>query len=108
VRLCGHLVMGGVGAFGVGCARVKRPGWPWALGLGFLAAFSLHFGWDLQALRTEGAAGATLGATLLSAALMLAGFLLYGRLVVVASRWSQQMFSPGVIRRLGSWPVRGS
>lgn len=104
VRLCGHLVFGGIGGFGVACARLRRAGWPWALTLGFGAAVALHFGWDVLALRSEPlAARATLD-TLMGAALMLGGLLLYGRLVVVASAWSQRVFSPGRVRRLGGWP----
>jgi hypothetical protein len=68
----------------------------------------LHFGWDALAVRSEdpGAGGTRDG--LLGAALMLAGFLLYGRLVASASSWSQKAFSPGRVRRLGSWPFAGA
>jgi RsiW-degrading membrane proteinase PrsW (M82 family) len=102
VRLCGHLVMGGIGGFGVGQVRLRRRGGVLALGLGFGAAVCLHFGWDILAL------GGSLapGASLFAAALMLGGFLLYGRLVAVASSWSQQVFSPGRVRRLPFLPFR--
>jgi len=102
VRLCGHLVFGGVGGFGVGQARLRQPGWAGALGLGFVAAVALHFGWDVIALRREAAPESPREA-LLGAGLMLTGFALYGRLVVVASSWSQQLFSPGLVRRLSGW-----
>jgi RsiW-degrading membrane proteinase PrsW (M82 family) len=102
VRLCGHLVFGGVGGFGVGRARLRQPGWPWALAGGFVAALSLHFGWDWIALRRESMVAGAQPEVFLAAGLMLAGLVLYGRLVVVASSWSQRLFSPGVVRRLGA------
>ncbi len=100
VRLSGHLVMGGIGGFGVGCLVYRDGRWPRAVAASFLAALLLHFGWDLAALHAETVPGVDRDA-LLSAALMLAGFLLYGRLVVLGSRWSQQVFAPGAPRRRG-------
>ena len=94
VRLSGHLVMGGIGGFGVGCFVFRWKRWPLAVIASYLAAVLLHFGWDLAALRAD--SGATLGSreALLGAALMLAGLLLYGRLVVLGERWSQRVFAP--------------
>jgi len=102
VRLCGHLVFGGVGGFGVARASLRQPGGGRALAVGFTAAVALHFGWDVIALRRESAPGSGLD-VVLGMALMLAGFALYGRLVMVASSWSQRLFSPGLVRRLGAW-----
>jgi RsiW-degrading membrane proteinase PrsW (M82 family) len=104
VRLCGHLVMGGIGGFGVGRVRLRQAGAGAALTLGLATALSLHFGWDLLALGNDVLhAGATRD-SLLGAALMLSGLLLYGRLVAVASAWSQKEFSPGRVRTLAFWP----
>jgi len=100
VRLCGHLVMGGIGGFGVGCLFFRGwKGMPGATG-SFLSAVLLHFGWDVAALRAEAGTGLGGRESLLGAALMLAGLLLYGRLVVIGSRWSQQVFAPGLPQRL--------
>jgi RsiW-degrading membrane proteinase PrsW (M82 family) len=104
VRICGHLVMGGIGGFGVGRATLRLPGWPSAVALGLVAAGSLHFGWDVLALRADAFGAGFHGDALLAAALMLAGLLLYGRLVVVASRWSGSMFAAGRPRSLAGWP----
>jgi RsiW-degrading membrane proteinase PrsW (M82 family) len=100
VRLCGHLVMGGIGGFGVGCLFFR--GWQGMAGAtaSFLSAVLLHFGWDVAALRAEAATGLGGRESLLAVALMLAGLLLYGRLVVVGSRWSQQVFAPGPPQKL--------
>jgi RsiW-degrading membrane proteinase PrsW (M82 family) len=104
VRLCGHLVMGGVGGFGVGYVIVRgRKGLP-AVGVSLLAAVALHFGWDLLALQGDATSARPLRGALSGVALMLAGLLLYGRLVVVGSRWSQEVLSPGRPLRLGQWP----
>ena len=109
VRLGGHLVMGGLGGFGVGRTVTRDRGAWLAVALGFGSAVGLHFGWDLLALRGDPfREGAAPRGTLLGAALMLAGFALYGRLVVVASRWSQGVFSPTAVLTLLGWPWRRS
>lgn len=95
VRLCGHLVMGGLAGFGVGRARRRDRGWVGTLAFGFACALFLHFGWDALSLQAAGFPEGPSRPALLGAALMLGGLLLYGRLVVVASGWSQQVFAPG-------------
>jgi len=95
VRLCGHLVMGGLAGFGVGRARRRDAGWPGALAFGFVCALVLHFCWDTLSLQAAHFPEGPSRPALLGAALMLGGLLLYGRLVVVASGWSQQVFAPG-------------
>jgi RsiW-degrading membrane proteinase PrsW (M82 family) len=94
VRLCGHLVMGGLAGFGVGRSLRRDPGGLSALALGFAFALILHFAWDALSLQAAGFPEGPSWPALLAAALMLAGLLLYGRLVVVASRWSRQVFAP--------------
>ena len=104
VRLCGHLIMGGIGGFGIGYVIVRgRRGLP-AVGVSLLAAIALHFGWDVLALEGLGTGSPSPREAQPRAALMLAGLLLYGRLVVVGSRWSQRVLSPGRPLRLGQWP----
>lgn len=55
VRLMGHLVMGGIGGFGVGFVKVLHAsrgervgGWWWLAGC-LLGAMALHFAWDVIA-----------------------------------------------------------
>jgi RsiW-degrading membrane proteinase PrsW (M82 family) len=104
VRLCGHLVMGGIGGFGIGYVIVRgMKGLP-AVGVSLLAAVALHFGWDVISLREPAAGERPFLQALLGSALMLAGLLLYGRLVTVGSRWSQDVLAPGRPLRLGQWP----
>jgi hypothetical protein len=39
---------------------------------------------------------------------MLAGLLLYGRLVIVGSRWSKEVFAPGLAQpKVWRWPWTG-
>ncbi len=102
VRICGHLVMGGIGGFALGMARVRRRGWPLAIPAGFAAAVGLHFGWDWLALSSS-ARGLTETQTGLAVALMLGGMLVYGGLLTVASHWSHDLFSPGSPERVWSW-----
>jgi RsiW-degrading membrane proteinase PrsW (M82 family) len=106
VRLLGHLVMGGIGGFGIGYVIVRGRKGLVAVGISFLAAAALHFGWDLVALQADAGPSRPLRDALLGVGLMLTGFVLYGRLVVVGAQWSQKIFSPGRSLRLGQWPPR--
>jgi RsiW-degrading membrane proteinase PrsW (M82 family) len=51
IRLAGHLVMGGIGCFGLGVLTAKRRRWHavWAIPVCFAAAFGLHALWDIAA-----------------------------------------------------------
>jgi len=102
VRICGHLIMGGIGGFPLGMARIRRRGWPLAVASGFAAAVGLHFGWDWLAL-TSSTQGFTPGQTGLAVALMLGGMLVYGTLLTIASHWSHAIFAPALPERLWAW-----
>jgi RsiW-degrading membrane proteinase PrsW (M82 family) len=104
VRLCGHLVMGGIGGFGVGCVYLRGRRGSHVLVLSFLAAVLLHFGWDFLALRVDRGFALEARDRLLGAALMLVGLLLYGRLVAVGERWSHDLFAPDPPPPGGRWP----
>ncbi len=105
MRLLGHLVMGGIGGFGVGIGRTGRPGWRRALLLTFGAAIALHFSWDWVSLATDGTT-LSKGLALVAAAIMLAGIGIYGALVVVGSRLSRARFAPGSARGLWGFPFK--
>jgi len=104
VRLSGHLVMGGIGSFGVGVALLRRTAWPRALVGGLAAAVSLHFGWDSVALRAEAAGDFLPRHSLAAALIMLSGLVLYGALVSLASRWSHDLLAPTLPPGLWGWP----
>jgi RsiW-degrading membrane proteinase PrsW (M82 family) len=99
VRLCGHLVMGGIAASGV------RIGWRVLLAT-FAAAFVLHFSWDWVALAAGDRSSMSAGLTLIAVIIMLVGIGIYGALVVVGSRISQAAFSPSAVRSLWGFPFR--
>jgi len=103
VRIAGHLVMGGVGGFGVGMARLGMAGAPLAVAAGLGAASLLHFGWDWLTLGA-GPRGLSARETVLGVGLMLGGMGVYGTLVTIGSRWSQVRFAPGFPRSLWGWP----
>jgi RsiW-degrading membrane proteinase PrsW (M82 family) len=103
-RICGHLVMGGIGAFGLGMAAVGRRGWPWALAGGWAAAVGLHFAWDTLALAAADAGGMDLRSSLSAVAIMVAGLVLYGGLTAMGSAWSHRLFAPEAPARLWGWP----
>jgi len=106
VRLCGHLVMGGISGFPLGLARLRHPAWPGALAGCVLCATGLHFGWDWIALTAPASGQLSPGQAALGVALMLAGLCLYGTLVALSSRWSHDLFAPWRPARLWGWPFR--
>jgi RsiW-degrading membrane proteinase PrsW (M82 family) len=106
VRLCGHLVMGGIGGFPLGLARVRHPRWPWALLGCVLAATGLHLGWDWLCLVAPASGELRPGQAVVGSLIMLAGMALYGALVDFASHRSRDLFAPGQPDRLWGWPFR--
>jgi protease PrsW len=103
VRLCGHLVMGGIGGLPLGLALLRTPGWPVALALCPTLAIGLHFAWDWLALSTP-REGWSVGATAIGITLMLSGLTAYGTLVALASEWSHRLFAPQRPGSLWGWP----
>ena len=103
-RICGHLVMGGIGAFGVGPAALRRRGWPFALAGGLLAATGLHFAWDWLALSAGDARDLAPRHALVGVVIMVFGLALYGTLTAVGSAWSHRLFAPGRPALLWGWP----
>jgi len=98
VRIAGHLVMGGIGAFGLGALRFARPRWPaWLLG-SFSAAVALHFFWDWLSLEPATPHSEAVHA-LCASALMLLGLVVWRRLVAIGLSWSQAVFAPGLADR---------
>lgn len=93
VRIAGHLVMGGIGAFGLGALRRERPrALAWVAG-GFGAAVALHFLWDWMSLRAVPMPPAQ--RALPAAALMLGGLVVWRKLVTIGLYWSRAVFAPG-------------
>lgn len=103
VRVAGHLIMGGIGGFGVGVLVLPRAARRSALLVApFAAAVLIHFAWDLLAL--GGGPKGELWATLGPVMVMALGLLGFGFLVVRGSRWSRARFDPDSSRRLWGWP----
>ncbi|MHC5025985.1 MAG: PrsW family glutamic-type intramembrane protease [Planctomycetota bacterium] len=104
IRLAGHLVLGGITTFAIGMARmrIKR----WGLALAGCVAFTLawHFLWDWMAFAVAEAGSMRRWQTAGAVALMLAGMMVYGMLVVVGSDWSGRIFQPHTPRELWGWP----
>ena len=103
-RICGHLVMGGIGGFGVGLAAIGKRAWPFALAGGFFAAMGLHFAWDWLAISALDGGGLDPRHTLLGVAIMTGGLALYGALTAIGSGWSHGLFAPNRPALLWGWP----
>ena len=104
VRLLGHLVLGGIGGFAVGMARMGMRGWPLMIAAGLAASTGIHFLWDWIAFVAAERRIMTSSQTASAIALMLAGMATYGSMVVVGSRWSRRVFAPGSRHSLWGWP----
>jgi RsiW-degrading membrane proteinase PrsW (M82 family) len=108
VRLWAHVVLGGIVGFPLGFFR-SRPAWAAGVGLlGLGVTTGLHFAWDavvlaLPAGAIPGSAQAALGIGVMSASL-----LLYGWLVTRASEQSRRELAPGSPLRLWGWPFVAS
>lgn len=99
VRLAGHLIMGGIGGFGLGMMAMGRRAW-WAWALASLAgATALHVLWDVVAFAAAdraAAGGAPLRKHVVAGmALMLLGMVVFRRMVEVGSRLSKEKFASG-------------
>lgn len=92
VRLMGHLVMGGIGAAGLGPWSVGHPAWRWMAPAGWLGAVALHTGWDLVAFSAADAGSMKAWHTAASMALMLGGLLAYRALLGLLEPMSRTHF----------------
>lgn len=99
VRLAGHLIMGGIGGFGVGMLALgRRTWWLWTIA-SLTGATVLHVLWDVVAFAAADRAAA--GGTPLrkhivaGMMLMLLGMVVFRRLVEVGSRLSRRKFVSG-------------
>ncbi|MBX3356996.1 MAG: PrsW family intramembrane metalloprotease [Phycisphaeraceae bacterium] len=102
VRLAGHLVMGGIAGFGLGLWPFRRRGWNgrhgplpwvWAAAGCFLAAWTLHFLWDLVAFAAERRGRMTPMLTACAMTMMLGGLLLFRGLVGIGAARSRAVFA---------------
>ncbi len=104
IRLILHLLMGGIGGFGLGMARFRMRRWRPALAILFGCALGIHFCWDAVIplnLADDRMAGLQQAAAI---TLTVGSILLYGTLVAVASRWSRAEFAARSKKRLWAWP----
>lgn len=102
VRHVGHAIMGGIGGFGVGLFVIRHPRRHLIMASCLLAAMALHYLWDVIALEQIRPGSRH---SLLGAALMLIGLMLYGRLVLVAERFARSHFRAEHHHRLFGWPL---
>lgn len=106
VRLAGHLVLGGIATAGLGFVRVYGARMLPAAVLALGAAVLLHVLWDWLAF-DQMLRGRRDWHTPAAAALMVAGFLLYGACVVRAEAASRALFAHAdCARSLRGWPFR--
>ncbi len=94
IRLMGHLIMGGIGGFGVGFVRAQTGGWAgvrgWiALGACLAGAMVLHVAWDVVAFDAADRGRMLPWHTTASIVMMLAGMFAFRMLVRAGSEHSR-------------------
>jgi RsiW-degrading membrane proteinase PrsW (M82 family) len=108
VRLLGHLVMGGIAGFGVGLAAMRMAGSARAVARSFALALLFHFAWDYVALASPDGITFPGNRSLVAVTIMVAGFFVYGALVLLGSRLSKEVFEPSSVRSIWGWPFKAS
>lgn len=104
IRLMGHLIMGGIGGFGVGLVRVIRAPRRWYWLIGCLAgAILLHIGWDIIAFEAADRGRMLPWHTAVSIFIMLIGMIVFRMLVRIGAEssriWTEGSSSPGTMIR---------
>lgn len=96
VRIMGHLVMGGIGGFGIGLLRPRRRAW-WAAGfcLTFGFAVALHMAWDVVAFSAADAGRMLAWHTWGAMGLMLVGLVVFWGLAAAGAGMSRGVFAEG-------------
>jgi RsiW-degrading membrane proteinase PrsW (M82 family) len=93
VRLAGHLIMGGIGGFGMAYLVPRTRRALTAIPASFAVAVALHTAWDITAFAASeqpiGAPRRLTWYTVLPVVLMLAGMVLYRRFAAVGARLSR-------------------
>jgi RsiW-degrading membrane proteinase PrsW (M82 family) len=99
VRLAGHLIMGGIGAAGLGLFPLRRRGAVRWTAVTLAGAMGIHFLWDVVAFNAAdtapGGEGPRLGHTIAGIAIMLTGLVIFRRLITVGARHSKAAFMAG-------------
>lgn len=97
IRLAGHLVMGGIGGFGLSYAWLRIGRRPVMIALPLALAIALHIAWDLIAFAAAERGRMSPLHTVLSMLLMLVGLAAFRAMVQRAGERSRVMFaSPAV------------
>ena len=90
VRLCGHLVMGGIGAYGLGLLTIRSRWSVPVIVLCLAAAAALHTAWDIAAFSASDSYRLKLRVeswhTTIPIALMLTGMVTFRRLAAIGAR----------------------
>jgi RsiW-degrading membrane proteinase PrsW (M82 family) len=106
VRLLLHVMLGGLTALGVGLVANRGREGAGVLTAGLTVSIALHWAWDaLVGLPQLSGEVASLAVRSQAIVLMLATMALFGGAVVLASRWSREIFAPQSRERLCSWPL---
>lgn len=85
VRLAGHLLMGGIAAFGISYMKLGRRGWWRRVASGFFAAVALHATWDVVAFDAAERGNLSGAHTFASMVVMLGGMVVFRSMIRLAA-----------------------
>jgi RsiW-degrading membrane proteinase PrsW (M82 family) len=106
VRLFLHLLLGGLGAFGLGLARFPKRLRLWGIVLPLCLASSMviHFLWDYWLGLPEATTETAVFRRLAAVSLMAVATTMFGIAVVYGVHWSRKIIAPLSQKRLWGWP----
>ncbi|MCH2210356.1 MAG: PrsW family glutamic-type intramembrane protease [Fuerstiella sp.] len=103
-RLLLHLLLGGIGGYGIGLARFRIRGWAWKLPVSVTVAVVLHSAWDWACGLPAQLGEITMGPRYIAVGLMLTTLLLFGLMTHLGTQHAAAALKPRRLRTLFGWP----
>ncbi|MCH2201990.1 MAG: PrsW family glutamic-type intramembrane protease [Fuerstiella sp.] len=103
-RLLLHLLLGGIGGYGIGLARFRIRGWMWKLPASVAAAVVLHSAWDWACGLPAQLGEIPMGPRYIAVGLMLTTLLLFGIMTHLGAQHAAAALKPRRLHTLFGWP----
>jgi len=103
-RLLLHMLLGGIGGYGIGLTRFRVRGWRWKMPAAVIAAVVLHATWDWACGLPAQLGEITMTPRYIAVGLMLTTLLLFGTLTHVGTQHAATVLKPRRLLTLFGWP----